>query len=156
MARTAPALPHVHDRARLPPIPAAQTGQRGKKESPDLRHNPACQQCAKPSLTLSPNRRQHYARIAENSSIMRKCQSSARVSFAVSKIDRRGTLFKMICSLPLATPKPNPARCRRRACYRKYQALAFKLSATFTPCRSSASTILPAPSNAPQNIGPPR
>jgi len=45
---------------------------------------------------------------------------------------------------------------RRRVCCCKYQTLAFKLSATVTPWRSRASTILPAPSYSPQNMGPPR
>ena len=79
MARAAPTLPHVHDRARLPAIPTAQTGQGGKKESQAPRHNPASQQCAKLSSTHSLSPHQCDVRIAAGPLILKKCQSSARV-----------------------------------------------------------------------------
>ena len=68
----------VHDRTRLPPVPAPSKGQGGGKESPDHHRNRACQQYARPFSMHSRNRPLHAARTAVSSSLIRICQSSTR------------------------------------------------------------------------------
>ena len=109
MAGPLPALPDVYDRARLPPVPAAQTGRWGKKESPGLCRNPACQQYDKPSLAHSPSPRQCTARIAENPSRLEKCQSSAgHLVHREHSSHRLRYSFRLIFGHLCVFPKNNP------------------------------------------------
>src|SRR5246127_5871361 len=63
-----PPSPRAHDddRLRFPPVPPAQNGKAGKKESTGRRLNRHCLPCARPSSNSSLDHRRSDARAAEN------------------------------------------------------------------------------------------
>src|ERR1700756_1283503 len=65
-----PASPRAHDddRLRFPPVPPAQNGKAGKKESTGRRLNRHCLPCARPSSNSSLDHRRSDAPTAENRS----------------------------------------------------------------------------------------
>src|ERR1700750_801369 len=66
LAGPASSCAHDDDRLRFPPVPPAQNGKAGKKESTGRRRTQPCPPCAWPSSNSSLDHPRSNVRIAEN------------------------------------------------------------------------------------------